>query len=47
MKDRAIAISQALIVLMLMSRAMGDRIPARRWFGAALAVTGVAIVVTR
>jgi drug/metabolite transporter (DMT)-like permease len=46
--SRAALLNQTgAIVLMLMSRAMGDRIPARRWFGAALAVTGVAIVVTR
>lgn len=46
--SRAALLNQTgAIVLMVMSRVMGERIPARRWLGAALAVTGVAIVVTR
>lgn len=46
--SRAALLNQTgAIVLMVMSRAMGERIPRRRWIGAALAVAGVAIVVTR
>lgn len=46
--SRAALLNQTgAIVLMVLSRAMGEEIPPRRWLGAALAVTGVAIVVTR
>ena len=46
--SRAALLNQTgAIVLMVMSRAMGERIPRRRGIGAALAVAGVAIVVSR
>jgi drug/metabolite transporter (DMT)-like permease len=46
--SRAALLNQTgAIVLMVLSRIMGERIPLRRWVGAAIAVTGVAIVVTR
>lgn len=46
--SRAALLNQTgAIVLMVMSRVMGEAIPLRRWVGAALAVSGVAIVVTR
>jgi drug/metabolite transporter (DMT)-like permease len=46
--SRAALLNQTgAIVLMLLSRFMGERIPLRRWVGAAIAVAGVAIVVTR
>ncbi len=35
------------IVLMVLSRAMGERVPPRRWAGAAIALGGVAVVLTR
>jgi drug/metabolite transporter (DMT)-like permease len=35
------------IVLMVLSRAMGERVPPRRWVGAAIALGGVAVVLTR
>lgn len=46
--SRAALLNQTgAVVLMVLSRIMGERIPPRRWVGAAIAVTGVAILVTR
>jgi drug/metabolite transporter (DMT)-like permease len=46
--SRAALLNQTgAIVLLVMSRALGERVPLRRWAGAALAVTGVAVVVLR
>ena len=35
------------IVLLVLSRAMGERVPPRRWAGAVIALGGVAVVLTR
>ncbi len=46
--SRAALLNQTgAVVLLVMSRAMGEKVPARRWLGAAVAVAGVAIVVGR
>lgn len=46
--SRAALLNQTgAIVLMVLSRVMGERIPLRRWVGAAIAVAGVAVVVMR
>ena len=46
--SRAALLNQTgAIVLLILSRAMGEKVPARRWVGAAIAVAGVAVVVAR
>jgi len=46
--SRAALLNQTgAVVLLVMSRALGEKVPGRRWVGAALAVAGVAVVVGR